>query len=513
MTLIISRSVTGSSGIDFARQLREQNVSLNPTKKFRSTAAPKGSKLAPGYQDRTQLRTTAEEDDKAARIKSLEEMVKLGQMEQATFVALRDEIVGGNVKDVHLVKGLDWKLLERVRRGEDVLKESEKSGLNKEDREEVKAENEPDVDTVLNDLEEKEVKPIAKEEKIKKGTMAPPSLAGRKRNRDEILRELKASRIKAEEDEKAHQPSLGPNFKKIGVKQEKSKIERDKRGREVLITVDEEGRVKRKVKKVKVEDGLKGPNGLLMPDKDAKPLGMEVPEATVLVAPLEEDNGDIFENAGNDYDPLGGMQDEDDSEGSEEDGATADTSTHDKKLISPSEPGDSTLTTKDTRPSSPTSSMPPPPIPHKQLSASRNYFGDLSSGEDDHVSTKYDPLTDKTILAALEKASKINPLSSSSDPTTAEEAATLARRKKMLESHDRDAEDMDMGFGSSRFEDEEDGEERKVKLSVWGKDTEDDHDRENGKNKRKRGPKKRKGDANSAADVLKVMERRKGEGK
>ncbi|KAL8696423.1 MAG: hypothetical protein Q9224_002803, partial [Gallowayella concinna] len=117
------RSVANSTGVDFARQLAERDASLNPNaaKKFRSSAAPRGTKLRSGYQDRTQLRTTAEEDEKATRVKALEEMVKLGQMERATFEALRDEIVGGEVKDVHLVKGLDWKLLERVRRGEDVL--------------------------------------------------------------------------------------------------------------------------------------------------------------------------------------------------------------------------------------------------------------------------------------------------------------------------------------------------------------------------------------------------------
>ena len=515
MTLIISRSVTGASGIDFARQLREQNASLNPTtsKKFRSTAAPKGSRLASGYQDRTQLRTTVEEDEKATRIKSLEEMVKLGQMEQATFEALRDEIVGGNVKDVHLVKGLDWKLLERVRRGEDVLNELAKAVSDRGDGLPMKEESNPDVDEALESLEEKEVKPLAKEQKAKKGAMAPPSLAGRKRNRDEILRELKASRLKAEEDKKAQQPSLGPKFKKVDAKQEKSRIERDERGREILITVDGEGRVKRKVKKVKVETDPKLSNGLLMPDKDAKPLGMEIPEAKAPVILLEEDNGDIFEDAGNDYDPLGGMQDEDDSDTSDEDGIIAERPIDDDKPVLPLKSSDTTSITEDTSPSRSTANMPPPPVPIKSVPAGRNYFGDPSPSKDDDSITKSTPLADQTILAALKKASTISPLLSSSDPSNAEEAAILARRKKLLDSHDRDAEDMDMGFGSSRFEDEEDGEERKVKLSVWGKDSGDHGEKEDGKGKRKRGPKKRKGDVNSAADVLKVMERRKGEGK
>ena len=61
----------------------------------------------------------------------------------------------------------------------------------------------------------------------------------------------------------------------------------------------------------------------------------------------------------------------------------------------------------------------------------------------------------------------------------------------------------------SRFEDEKDLEDdSKIKLSVWGKDGDDDQER-GGQGKRKRGPKKRKGDANNADDVLRVMEQRK----
>jgi hypothetical protein len=82
------------------------------------------------------------------------------------------------------------------------------------------------------------------------------------------------------------------------------------------------------------------------------------------------------------------------------------------------------------------------------------------------------------------------------------DAETLARRKKFLEEAKRreaqDAMDMDYGFGSSRIEDEEDEEG-----PTW---------EERGGNKRKRGPKKRKGNKDSAADVLRVLDARsKGE--
>ena len=79
-------------------------------------------------------------------------------------------------------------------------------------------------------------------------------------------------------------------------------------------------------------------------------------------------------------------------------------------------------------------------------------------------------------------------------------------------------EDMDMGFGASRFDDAEEmeREDEKVKFSQWkglGAEGGDDDDDEGGgkgkKEKRKRGGKKRKGDKNNADDVLNVMERQK----
>ena len=47
--------------------------------------------------------------------------MKLQQIDRPTFERLRDDIIGGDINAVHLMKGLDFKLLERVRRGEDVL--------------------------------------------------------------------------------------------------------------------------------------------------------------------------------------------------------------------------------------------------------------------------------------------------------------------------------------------------------------------------------------------------------
>ena len=501
-----------SGGTDFARQLAERDASFNPsaTKRFRSSAAPKGTKLRPGYQDRTQLRTSVEEDDKASRIKALEDMVKLGQMDMAIFEKLRDEIVGGDVKDVHLVKGLDWKLLERVKRGEDVTTNSGEPAKtdtppNSRPGNPEKNNIDIDVDEALEKVEVEEIQPMAKVKQPKKGEMAPASaVAGKKRNRDEILKELKASRLAAAE--KAKQPSLGPRFFKIGDKREKPRIEKDDRGREILITVDEEGRVKRKVKRPRVQDDMTKSHGLLMPDKDAKPLGMEVPGNLAPRMPVEEEDEDIFTGVGADYDPLG--DDGDDGEDSGDDGEDAKESADNDSELAIRKPKKEVLQTDDDR-----SKMPPPALPKKTAGGMRNYFGDKPDdheGEDAKIPPN--PLNDPTILAALKKASAINPLSSK-QTLSEEEAAKLARREKMLEAHDRDADDLDLGFGSSRFEDGEDAEEKKVKLSVWDSHGGDDGEKGEGKGKRKRGPKKRKGDVNSAADVLKVMEARKVEGK
>ncbi len=512
-----------SSSADFARQLAAHNApATNPAKRFRSSAAPKGSKLASGYVDRTQTRVSAEDDEMAGRVKALEEMVKLGQIDEGTFVRLRNEILGGDVSTTHLVKGLDWKLLERVRKGVDVLAGGEMTVEDKDGEERV---DDGKVEEEFQKLEQQEVQPVEKEEKSKKGETASPSVvAGKKRTRDEILAELRASRLAAAAEQKAaEKPSLGPKFRKLGDTKARSRIERDEKGREVLITVDDEGNVKRKVKKVRDQEHIKS-NGsaLLVPDKDAKPLGMEVQAIPPPAAVEDDDDGDIFEGAGDDYNPLGatGNDDDDDdvssSEGSHTpriDGETA--SAQEGSKVGMEQGVAKPLTSPHI---DDTSRMPPPPPSAKAQVAPRNYFGDTGpTNADIDATTSTNPLKDPTILAALKKASYIAPITSEeSRDANDEESARIARRKRLLDSHDRDADDMDLGFGSSRFGDEEDMEDRKVKLSVWrgqGEDAEDGVGRGEGKGKRKRGNKKRKGDGNNAADVLKVLERRKEEGK
>ena len=491
----------GSRSNEFARQLAERNAELNgqPEKKFRSSAAPKGSKLGSGYTDRTNLRISEEEDEKSVRVKALEEQVKLGQLAPETFEALREQIVGGDVKDVHLVKGLDYKLLARVRRGEDVLSGPQpKAEESEEPKKRMETEPEIDVDEELEKLERKDIQPLSKEERKRGEIAAPhPHVAGRKRTRDDILNELKASRAKALEEAKARLPQLGPRFVKVGAKKEAPRIEKDSKGREVLIIRDSEGNIKRKVKKAKAEDES---NGLLMPDKDATPLGMDVSTMTPAPVQVEQEDEDIFGEVGKEYNPLAGLVNEDDDEDDSDD-SDAET----KPTLN-----DTANESLSTRPPTESDSpmMPPPPKP---VPAKRNYFDDTPSEDENTKATAPNPLQDPTIFAALKKASTINPLSLSSDPSTMdEEAVKLARRKKMLENNDRDADDMDMEFGSSRFGDQEDGEDSgKVKLSVWDGEGGEKEEKKGGKKERKRAPKKRKGDVNSAADVLRVMKANK----
>lgn len=430
----------------------------------------------------------------------------MGQVDIATFESLRDKIVGEDIRDAHLVKGLDWKLLERARKGQVTTAELLEPGTTKKVVEEAPvAKAEGELEDEFEKLEGQEIQPLKKEEKIKKGEMAPPpTVAGRKRNRDEILRELKANRLAAAET--ARKPSLGPKFTKVGQAKERFRVEKDERGRDVLITVDENGKLKRKIKRAKAEDES-SMSDLLMPNKDAKPLGMAV--VPIVAPPADDDGGgDIFDDVGDDYNPLEGIEEEGDSDESEESGKISEKD--DRTKPSSSSNNNDGRSREPVPHEEPKPSPNPPPVSDDPKPKPKNYFNETSPSSILSGPSNSNSLSDPTILAALKKASSIAPILNPS-ASTDEEAAKLARHKKMLESHDRDAEDMDLGFGSSRFDDAEDGEHNRVKLSVWG----DDGDEEGGggkgggREKRKRAPKKRKGDANSAADVLKVIERRK----
>lgn len=483
------------SNSDFARQIRERHASLQPAKKFK-TSAPKGSKFAAGYIDRAKARQEAvdEEDDKAKRINALEEQVKLGQLPQETFEALRDQIIGDDASSSHLVKGLNRKLLERVRRGEDVL--GLKSGKD--------GSPPPDVDEELDKLGEKDVETIAREKVEKKGTKASAPVAGVKRTRDEIMADLKAQRKAAAEAKAAAAPSFDNRWRKIG-ESAKPKIEIDSKGRQVLITVDENGVVKKKIRKVVSESAAESKAAVDMPDASKPVLGADVvvPEQAKQDAESEDDD-DIFEGAGTEYNPLGDIEDDDDDEDDEDD----DKGERKSQKQAKSSRNDSDAKADDTKtPALDTGSGP------QAASAPRKYFKDTISDAKNDEQNRF-----KGIENVLKKAAQIGAEGSNDDdedPLSKEEReARAAKRAKMLAQEDRDLEDMDMGFGSSRFEDEEGAADKKTRLSKWKDNTAADdegweEDENEGGSKKKRKGKKRKGDVNNVDDIMKVIEGRK----
>ncbi|KAK2937772.1 hypothetical protein FoTM2_000990 [Fusarium oxysporum f. sp. vasinfectum] len=433
----------GGAQADFARQLAERNNAVRPQKKFKSYD-PKGVKLASGYIDRSKERDEKIKDDREQQLKDLEEQLKNEEIDQETFENRRFEIAGGDLSSTHLVKGLDFKLLQRIRRGEDIYGEK-KDGAEQQPTDEPAAEI--DVDDEFEQLAEQEVQAAREAAKAQQGNV------------------------------------LGDRFKKVGVKQKAgSRIERDSKGREVLIVVDEDGHEKRKVRKVQpgakeIDEGDR--IGLLMPDKNSKPLGMEVPEQyRKKEEPEEDEDIDIFDGVGDDYDPLAGIDDSGSDSGANEDSKKMEQEKMDEGNIA--DP-----------------SMQPPPKPQ----APRNYFQGAKTGLVSEEQSKAPSMSDPAIMAAIKRAAALNPI---------KKEAMEEKRRRLLQMADRDDEDLDMGFGTSRFADEEDFDDSKVKLSTWGdKDDDGEGQSKGGQSKRKRGPKKRKGDANNAADVLRVMEARK----
>jgi len=507
--------------MDFARQLAERNSSSQSQRKFRSSAAPKGARLAPGYRDRTLDRGDAaregtdQHDDKEARVKALEDQMKLGQLERATFEQLRDNITGGDLGATHLVKGLDWKLLERVRRGE-VITDYDPGGNAATN--ERNASPQAQADDEFAKLEQKEIAPLVREDQLKKrGEMAPPPRpapnAGQKRTRSNILAELRASRRAAEGAKAVVQPQLGDKFRKVGQKKAVTRIEKDKKGREVLITFDEDGNVKRKVRKL-TEEKFGGKDGLLMPDKDVEPLGMVIPQLAVLPQ-LEDLDDDIFEGVSDTYDPLGTAED-DGSSVSDHEGSVSEPQDEARLAESQVKPanGARSVTSRSPSPlseSAISTSMPSaPPV----ATTTHNYFNESASNIDPMV-TKFTPFADATILETLKRAAALEPRSNpdATDRDTVHEASTA--RRLLATSHDRDLDDMDLGFGSSRYGDEDDDAESgttRIKLSEWkGAGHNDDDNGENGKGgkQRKRGKKKGMRNKTNAVDVLNVIEARK----
>jgi hypothetical protein len=440
------RSVRGGASALFARPSNIDGTAQTRGKEYKSIA-PKGSKLGAGYRDRTQDRHDDSADDKAKRIEALEKHLKDGEIEQDEFERVRDEITGGQVENTHLVKGLDWRLLERIKRGEDLNAPAKVT--------ETQSAKSGDLDNAFDELERQEIKAIQKNESEKKGTLVPAPIAGKKRTRDEILAELKASRKKVAEANAA--PQLGSKFRKIGDKDQSKQSNG---------TTSTESKSKRHETIAEPE-----PTTNLVPlDHDVVvPKNLQPP-------PDEESDDDIYADLGDEYNPLGGLSD------SDEEDATTQT---DQKVKSPE-----------------TAKQP------------RTYFDDASTSV---LSKIVNPLQDPTVLAALaQRSQETQSQAAEKSALPLSEEARLKRRAEMLAAQDRDLEDMDLGFGSSRFDDAEEMamEGSNIKLLEWKGGNRDGYESGEGdagskKGKKARKPKKWKGNKNSMEDVMRVIEGRK----
>lgn len=506
------RNVKSSSETrnDFAKQVSEHTRCEDgqpPQKKFRSSAAPKGSRLAAGYTDRAQQRGQEDEDDKQTRLKNLEKMLKLQQIDQNTFDALREEIgIGGDTSSTHLVKGLDFKLLERVRRGEDVTQGAEV------EEKAVPEEPEPEID-VEDELEQalqKEVDARQRGEEEEALGEIENNATTSALSRDEILRQLKERRKNPNSAQQGQTPVAAPSldharFKKLDPvkKSNKHKFTESVNGRrrEVLVITNKDGTTKRKTRWLdpevvegSVKNGDKVAGQAWGGDLDAEVLARQKAEADRLAQQeAAKDEDDIFGGV-DDYDPLAEIE-----SGDEDAQEAASVETQEK----------------DDKPDQREKSAGP-----LQSTMNRNYFA--ATNREDEAENAQVPTHDPAILAALKRAAQIRreeeeakeDSSSNGEEqangSTEDEARRKALLKKLQQQSGQDDVDLDMTFdGSGRVEDEDDS---RRKLSEWkgiGVEDDDDDDQGQEKNKQKRDGKKRKGDKNSFADVVNVIEGRK----
>lgn len=501
----------GSKARSFVPKTSRSNDDQPPQKKFKSSAAPKGTKLASGYVDRVQERQTrsvSEGDEKQERLKRLEDMLKLEQIDQGTFEKLKDEIgIGGDISSTHLVKGLDFKLLERVRKGDDVSKAASEHAENES------AEAPLDVEEELEKALEKDVTSVRAQKSAEENDKTQPMQQTKATtlSRDEILRRLKQNRKNPEQsaaDTGTYEepvPVLDQSkFRKV---QSATKVNKKRftetvngRRREVLVITDKEGKTKRKTRWLDppsdpTTQGGTEATGAWGSDLPAEILAKQKAAAELAAREAEEDVGeDIFGGVAA-YDPLAGLESGEDGEESE-----AEHKHHQER------------STEQSTGSNQFASKP------------RNYFG--TDPEQDETTKA--PSHDAAILAALKRAAQIRKQEDddSDEAVCTDEADRLAKPagntdrsagllKKLQQQSRQDEMDLDMGFGGdTRYDDDDDEGDSRQKLSEWkGFNQEDDEDDEEGRKrgggKRKRGGKKKKGDKNSYADVMSVLERRK----
>ncbi|KAK6501961.1 hypothetical protein TWF481_009780 [Arthrobotrys musiformis] len=368
---------------------------------------------------------------------ALMKLVEEGQLSREEAI-MQSKAFGGDAGSTHLVKGLDFKLLERARKGEDVLAEK-KEGEGVRDEE--------DIDDELDQALEKKVESVKRQKKGETDDDDEDEQP-KKKTRADILAEWKKSREEAAA-KKVAETSLGSKFKKFGEKEKK----KTKTAKEEKSTKNSKDSTSGKKRKRDHEEAAKEKipgNGTV--------LGMLPPElpstkATSTEKKDEDEDINIFDDAPDDYDPLAGLADSDDDDSESDEGEVEDKAAKKKETE-----GD----------------MPPPPPPPTRP---RNYFA--TSSKDANVSNQSissTPLSGQDLAntmelsAAIKKAAQMRELSKAD--LDDEEAKKAARHKAMLQSASRDDEDVDMGFGGSRtFGDDDDDDLGVTKKKKRGKKT------------------------------------------
>lgn len=474
---------------------------------------------------RQQAAEEKDQEEKKQRLKALEELRDKGEVEQDVYEKMVRELGGEEGKERK--KGLDFDALARARRGEHTDGADDVKEEDAEKEEEVPEDVDDEFEKVLGAEKEGGLSALQKKEKDdddedevkkKKGNLA--AAAGRRLTRDEIIRQMKAARaaaagVESEEaqaqPQQAPEPSLGTRFKKIGADiptaEKKRFVERDEksgRWREVLLTTDKDGKAKRKVRWLKDDEARRHQIATgSAAEKEIKPLGADMDEqvaaakanvaAAAPVQQEEDEDSDIFEGAGTDYNPLAGI--EDGSSGSESDSDEGEI-----KSAKPKSTSESISHAQEDKPAR----------PRDYFSTGKASTKAVEQAKNDRESYTKQLTEDPTILAAIKRAANLRAAQEQSETSDKNDGAPSSARHRLLEEAARaerlDAADMDMGFGSSRFGDEEDEDEfTREGLAEWGEEGK----KEGGGPKRKRGKKKRKGDGEKAEDVMRVLEGRR----
>ncbi|EPS44073.1 hypothetical protein H072_1972 [Dactylellina haptotyla CBS 200.50] len=400
-----------SSSSSFAQQAAAYRLQQNPPKekKFKSSA-PLGSKLPQGYVDRTKSRDSedvAGSDDAEQRMAALMTLVEEGSLTREEAIE-QSKAFGGDVGSTHLVKGLDFKLLERARKGESLL------AGDKDDKGDEEMEDE--LDKAL----EKEVETAKRAKKTEEDDDDDGAPAPKQKTRAEILAEWKKNKEEAAA-KKAAETALGSKFKKFGEKEKRIKAPKEE-----PTSVKKSGdSYSGKKRKRDIEDLSKPKDA---PIVNSTVMGMLPPELPSAKAPesiesKDDDDINIFDDAPDEYDPLAGLQDSDDSDSDE------------------GEVGKKPERNQE---------MPPPPPPSNRP---RNYFSTSSTDAESMESIVSKPLSGQELAHTAELSAAIKKAAQMRELTKAhldnEEAKKEARHKAMLQAASRDDEDVDMGFGGS----------------------------------------------------------------